>query len=204
MQLKKRNEKKERKPEKEKREKKVAIKDEADLFGIRYYDEMAEGYVLEDGSYLDYFEIKSNDIDNSFVDEVQYDMLRLAKFFKLYRDDVKIIGMNFPVTTRKQRMFLERKKETTNSPVRKKWLERSISELAKQDLNNTKREFYLMYFSKDQDAHLKNQKQILNILGTGKNGLLDVLSVTKKNQILFTMNNQSTLMLVEEEYDEYE
>ena len=83
-------------------------------------------------------------------DEVQMLMIRLAKFLKLYKDDIKIIFsfyfipssliisefglhslyticsfcMNFPTNLLSQEKRLTKKMQETNDPVRKKWLQR--------------------------------------------------------------------------------
>ena len=74
----------------------AAQKNNLDILPIRYYDEDAGAFVLNDGSYFDIYEKVADDVDNMMEDEVQMLMIRLAKFLKLYKDDIKIISMNFP------------------------------------------------------------------------------------------------------------
>ncbi|MGL4484970.1 MAG: hypothetical protein ACRCUS_08470, partial [Anaerovoracaceae bacterium] len=147
-----------KKVDKKAKEKVTIVKTNMEILPIRYYDSEADCYALENGSYLGFFEKTSADIANSMEDEVQYDMLLLAKFLKLYRADIKIVALNFPVNTARQRIFLEKKIEQTNNPIKKQWLKRSIKELSLLDINSTKREYYIFYYSDSLEEHAKNTK----------------------------------------------
>lgn len=185
------------KNDKEKKNK-TNINDEKKILPIRHYDEGAGAYVLSDGSYLNIFEIAPKDKENLLEDEVQFDMLRFARLYKLYRADLKIVALNFPVNTSGQRNFLEEKMKKINSPIKLKWLKRSINELALQDANKTKREYYLIYFAENDQELAKNTRRIISVLDTGKGGAIREVSPQKKHQIMHKLNNMSSLIIIDE------
>lgn len=188
----------------EKRKKKKAesmMKNNRQVLPLCHYDEEVSGYALSDGRYFDFIEKIPRDIDNSMADEVQYEMLVQTKFYKMYRGDIKILAMNFPVNTYRQRSHLLGAIERTNSSVRKKWLQTSIDELSLLDKNCMKREYYFMVFSKDKEDHMKNKKQIASLLGEGgKDALIREIPMEKKHRILFKLCNMNTLV-AGEDYD---
>lgn len=182
---------KEGKPAKEK--KPVIGKNNLDILPIRYYDEDAESFVLKDGSYFDIYEKVADDVDNMIEDEVQMLMIRFAKFLKLYKDDLKIVSMNFPTNLLSQQKRLEKKMHETRDPVRKRWLERSISELQRAEKGTRKREYYFVLLSKDAEEHY-DQVQQLSVLGDG----VRKMSLDKKLQIVYKLCNPNSLIVREE------
>lgn len=186
--------KKKRKEEKPKKEKQPSIgKNNLDILPIRYYDEDAESFVLKDGTYFDIYEKVADDVDNMMEDEVQMLMIRFAKFLKLYKDDLKIVSMNFPTNLISQQKRLEKKMQETRDPVRKRWLERSISELQRAEKGTRKREYYFILMAKDAEEHY-DQVQQLSILGDG----IRKMSLDKKLQIIYKLCNPNSLIVREE------
>lgn len=186
--------KKKRKEEKPKKEKQPSIgKNNLDILPIRYYDEDAESFVLKDGTYFDIYEKVADDVDNMMEDEVQMLMIRFAKFLKLYKDDLKIVSMNFPTNLISQQKRLEKKLYETRDPVRRRWLLRSISELQRAEKGTRKREYYFILLSKDAEEHY-DQVQQLSVLGDG----VRKMSLDKKLQIIYKLCNPNSLIVREE------
>ena len=185
---------KKNKEEKPKKEKQPSIgKNNLDILPIRYYDEDAESFVLKDGTYFDIYEKVADDVDNMMEDEVQMLMIRFAKFLKLYKDDLKIVSMNFPTNLLSQQKRLEKKLHETRDPVRRRWLERSISELQRAEKGTRKREYYFILMSKDAEEHY-DQVQQLSVLGNG----IRKMSLDKKLQIVYKLCNPNSLIVREE------
>lgn len=184
--------------EKKKKSKKQEniTKTNLDVLPIRDYDEDLNAFVLEDGSYLDIIEKVAEDVTNMLEDESQRLMIGFAKFLKLYKDDFKIVSMNFPTNTLEQQKNLQEIADKTNSPVRKKWLSRSISELTRADQGTRKREYHLFIFSKDKEEHYEHMKQ-LGVLGES----IRAISLQKKRQIIYQLCNPNSLVLQEVETD---
>ena len=155
-------------------EKNSHLKTNAQIFPIRSYDTEISCFVLADGSYLDIIEKTPEDVGNMLPDEIEYKMILFAKFLKLYQ--------------------LRQKLEKTNDPVRRKWLERKISELERADKGTHLKECYFFIFSQTLEAHQKHIRE-LSIMEGG----LVPMSFQKKCQILFKMANANSVIIREEE-----
>lgn len=172
---------------------KQVIKSNLDIFPIRSYDEDMKAFALEDGSYLDIFERMADDVDNMLEDEVQYEMLHFARFLKTYEEDIKIISMNFPADTSSQQKALMQKIEITNSPVKKRWLMRSVDELKRVDMGTRVREYYFVILSMDKKMHYENLKR-LQLQGER----LRELPLSKKTQIVYKLCNPNSIITPED------
>ena len=80
----------------------------------------------------------------------------------------------------------------------KKQQEEKLFQLEWLQRNSTKREFYLCYYAADKDALKKASSDILAIMGTGRDGLLEILSPTKKHSILFKIANKCSQIFTTE------
>lgn len=184
---------------KEKEEKKdEAIKTNLEIVPIRFFDEELSAFILEDGTFLDIFEIVSKDRENLQDDVVRYDIFNLTRFEKLYALPHKDIGLNFPINTSLQRANLTKKLKKTADPIRKKWLEIEIEELEILDTNIERKEFYRMYFADTKNNLLKNRRDILSYIGSGRNKIVQEIEKEKKIQIIRKIMNMNTLILPEE------
>lgn len=180
---------------KKKKDSKEEVKTVLDVLPIRFYDEDLGGFLLEDGSYMDLYEIVPSDRSNLQGDELDYNVMNFTRFLRLYSADIKFISMNFPISTSPQRRHLEKRLEKCTDMVRKLWLEREINELALLDQNIMRREYYLMYFSNDAESFIKNKTNIKKYVGYGRNKLVDEIDMEKKIQISTKLCNMNTLIL---------
>lgn len=158
------------------------------------YDERNGYYLMGDGSNMDILMIQTKDLITSSEDEVEYDCLKFAKLYKIYSDDLKIVSLNFPCNTLKQQQYFRRRIEDAPNEVHRYWLGRKLKELELLEKNNTTREFYIVFFSKDAEAHESNLTTILTVLSTGRDGLVRKLDAEKKHRILFKINNKNALV----------
>ena len=160
-----------------------------------YYDRLNECFVNEKENLIfDIIKICSKDLVNSSDDEIDYDQYRYTKLYKIYSEDLKIICMNFPCNTQKQQSYLKKKIEKTNNAKMKHWLQRRIDELEWLEKNRTTREYYYMIFSQNLEEHLSNKNNIFSALQSGRNGLCETISEEEKIQILYKLNNKSSLI----------
>lgn len=175
-----------------KTDEKKAIVDKrvTDIIPISYYDTEANAYVLKDGTYMDFFKVNTKDIYSASNDERNWDNLKFAKLYQTYPGDLKYITLNFPTNTSEQQDYWRHKIERTLNPLQKKQQEEKLFQLEWLQTNSTKREFYLFYFSSDKEQLKKNAADILTIMRTGRDGLLEIISQTKKHQILFKIANK--------------
>ena len=186
---------------KKNKEKDVAINKTLEIMKIRKYDEKLEAFILDDKSFFDILELTPKDRDNLQDDEISFDIAYFTIFLRLYNHDLKLISLNFPLDTGKQKKFLEYKLENTENPVKRKWLEREIYELEMQKDIIKRKEFYLMYFADTEDNLLRNRSDIENSF-TSSPGFIREMSKNKKIEIVRKLNNMNAPIgdIVDEEY----
>lgn len=169
-----------------------------DVIPIAYYDTSVDAYKMKNGEYMDFFKINTKDIYSLSENErILYD-LTFTKLYRTYPDDLKFITLNFPTNTRKQQEYWKHKIELTTNPFLKKQQEEKLFQLEWLQRNSTKREFYLCYYAANKDALKKASSDILAIMGTGRDGLLELLSPTKKHSILFKIANKCSQIFTTE------
>lgn len=169
-----------------------------DILPIAYYDSSADAYILKDGSYMDFFKINTKDIYSASEDERMWDDLKFTKLYQTYPGDLKYITLNFPTNTAEQQEYWRHKIELTSNPLMRKQQEEKLFQLEWLQKNSTKREFYLFYYAEDQEALKKAYSDILAIMGTGRDGMLEILSQTKKHSILFKIANKCSQIFTKE------
>lgn len=171
---------------------KVTIdKNITELIPISYYATDLDAYVLKDNTYINFFKINTKDIYSVSEDERTWDDMKFAKLYQTYTGELKCVILNFPTNTLVQQEYWKHKIETTANPVLKKQQEEKLFQLEWLQTNSTKREFYLFYFSENKEQLKKNTSDILAIMGTGRDGLLELISPAKKHQILFKLANKN-------------
>lgn len=171
--------------------------DELEIITQRHYDEELDAFILKDGKYMDIVEIVSRDLSSKNEEDVYYEIYKKMKFYKTYSDDVKIISLNFPISTLVQRKNLEVYRQKTLDNIRKKWIDIMIDELKNIENTITKREYYLMYFGQNKDIFLKNKTYVLSFM-SGKSKIFDELDILKKLKIIKKLYNQNSLILANE------
>lgn len=193
-----------KKSKKEEKKEKIKIEPTVkDVFPLQYYDEELEAFLFGNGLYMDLLEVVSKDRVNSDNDEIEFDVLNLAKFYKTNSEAIKWISLNFPVDTKVQREHKEKILERTNDPVRRLWLKRQIREMIKIDQNIQKRESYLQIFAKNKTSLIKQRDKVIISLGRGRNGILKEISKEKKISILYKLNNMSSVIKIPETEEDY-
>lgn len=190
------------KEKKGKKKKSEVIQNTLKVLKIRQYDEDVDGFINEDGSYFDLFEIRPKDRGNQQDDEISYDIVRMGRFYKTYAPDIKIVSLNFPLNTNLQKKILSKRLEKSIDEVRRKWLRREIEELEILEKNITRREYYLFIFADNKDEFIKNKTDVTKSIGIGKSKLIDEIDKRKKVQILRKLCNMNTLILPDALNDE--
>lgn len=166
------------------------MKSVVNLIEVTGYDQEERCYIMKEGRFMDLLQVQSKDLVSSSSDEVEYDILKFCKTYRLYEDDLKIVSMNFPCDTKVQQEYLKHKKEQTTNPIFKKCLADQISELIWLEKNRTTREYYFMIFADSIDNLQENKRTLKAVLHTGRDGLVSEISDKKKHQILYRLNNK--------------
>lgn len=169
---------------------------------VRSYDDEINCFTLEDTSLFDIFEIVTADRENAGDDEVRFSIYAMARFYRLYSPDIKIISLNFPVNTAMQRKALIRATEQTNDPVRRLWLRREIQELIKLDENMQRKEFFMMIFADSVKSLEKNRQDVMSLIGMGRSKAVRAMEKDKKLKIVRKLCNMNTLLLPDELMEE--
>lgn len=165
-----------------------------DIIEISYYDDDLGCFIMKDNTYMDLIQITTKDLVSSADDEVEYDIMKFTKLYKMYAGDIKIMAMNFPCKTMVQQEYLKHKINSTHNEMYKKFLQRSLDELVWIEKNDVMREYYYMIFGSKQSEIKSNRNLIFNTLGSGKNGLEQKLDKDKKIQICERLNNKCFLI----------
>lgn len=158
-----------------------------------HYDEEHGFFINQDETCIALVQVRAKDLANENDYDLEYDCLKWTKLYRTYADDVKIIAMNFPCNTSENQSYFEHKLNNTNNEVFKYWLERSRRECEFLEENNTAREYYLMLFADDVEQMIK-LRRIVEVELTGGECLVERISQTKQEQVMYKMNNMSCLI----------
>lgn len=159
-----------------------------------FYDDRLECFIMKDKTYMDLIQINTKDLVSSSDDEVEYDLMKFAKLYKMYADDLKIVVMNFPCKTGKQQEYFSHKLKETDNEIYRRFLQRKLDELVWLEKNDMMREYYYMIFGKKETEIKSNRDLIFNTIGNGKNGLSQKIDKEKKMQICERLNNKCFLV----------
>ena len=70
-----------------------------DIIDIYFYDDKLKCFIKKDKTYMDIIQINTKDLVSASNDDIEYDIMRYIKLYKMYADDIKIVAMNFPCRT---------------------------------------------------------------------------------------------------------
>ncbi len=164
-------------------------KDVLKVIPIRSYDYNNECYVCEDGKIKDIIKIQTKDIVSMSESDIEYDMSILTLFFRVYKDDFKIIGINVPTNCQSQIRYLHKMIDNCTDEFKRMILMEKLAEEEWIEKNRTEKEFEIMYFAKNIEEYLKIKELILNRLVEKKFAF--ILSKAEKDRILYKINNKN-------------
>lgn len=156
-----------------------------DVFPIR--DNHEQNYFLtEDNQIIDVFQIRGKSYYNASDTEIEIMVDRLAYFYRLYKNDIKIIGMNYPTNTRNQQAFLTYKLQQPELQKYEAILNEKIATLQYLENSTTDREAFIMIFARDE----KHYRVLCDLLD--RSGLhVEQIPREKKENIIFQLNNMN-------------
>lgn len=177
---------KKKKPEKIEKKEKVLRETPYILPFLQIYDD----YILLKDGVMDILQVTSKDLYSMNNDDLQYLLLSEAGFLRSYYPSFKLVALNFPTNTQKQKEYWLKKKEKTNDPIRLRFIERKLFELNFLERERTNREYFIFIYAKDKEE-LEERKRL--IIRSKQNTFpLRTLSIEKKQDILFMLNNQNS------------
>lgn len=178
--------------EEEKKANSENAKQISDILPFKNYDDTHHCYKDNNtGKCMDFIKIMPKDLIGASDSEIEYDDLKFAKFYKIYSDDIKYIGINFPVDTSSQQSYIKSVMERTKDKQKLIWLQKKLDEEIYLEKNRTSRECYIMFFADDVESLYQKRDLIMATLGTGKDGLCQSLPDEKKHQIYFKICNKN-------------
>lgn len=152
--------------------------------------DIAEDYIEMKNGYMDILQITPMDLHALNQHDTQLLLLAEARFYRSYFPNFKTIGLNFPSSTEKQRQYWQRKKEKTSDSLRLRFINRKIFELTFLEKERTNREFFIFIYAKTVQSLEEERNQVTR--AKRQSFPLQKLSVEKKQDILFILNNQNT------------
>ncbi|KIL77083.1 hypothetical protein [Bacillus badius] len=139
---------------------------------------------------MDIFQINTKDLYSMSHEDLQYMLLLRTRFLRSYSADIKEVGLNFPSNTGEQKSYWMKKREKTTDPIRLRFIERKLFELDFLEKERTNREFFLFIYADTPQQLEERKKQAIRSMQ--HSFPLEKLSLDKKIDILFMLNNQNT------------
>lgn len=147
-------------------------------------------YILMKDGVMDIFQIESKDLYSLNDDDINFLVMAQGRFYRSYFDSIKQIAMNFPSNTEKQKAYWRKKRENTENPIMLRFIDRKLFELEFLEKERTNREFFLFIYA-DSEQQLEEKKKLI-IRSLEQSFPLKELSIKKKKEVLFMLNNPNT------------
>lgn len=190
-----RKEKRQRKKQKKAAAKEVQRLLISEIFPVIAGDEKESCFLLENGTYMDMFQINSKDLASSPEDIVMFDNYTWDIFYKTYAKDIKILSFYFPADTLEQRNYISYKLYNTENPVFKDMLYDKLEEAEFIAKNRKDREYVLMFFASSIDDLREKRAVIFGNLSRPAVPLVRRITYEKKEKILYKLGNSSEVIL---------
>lgn len=188
--------KKEKKQKKEKTEKQKQkernkrIKEMSDmlkLIPIITFDPMRECFITNDDKYVDIVQIIAKDLSNVGRDVTHYDAMVFEKLYKIYKDDFKVIFMDYPVDVFRQIKYFKGRMNKPIPDVFVQYLKEKIAELEYLEQHRNNREFFIIFYSNTLEESFKNKNIIIGTLDS----LAKEIDIDKKIRIFNKLANKN-------------
>lgn len=190
-----RKEKKQRKKQEKTAAKEVQRLLISEIFPVIAGDEKESCFIMENGTYMDMFQINSKDLASSPEDIVMFDNYTWDIFYKTYAKDIKILSFYFPADTLEQRNYISYKLYNTENPVFKDMLYDKLEEAEFIAKNRKDREYVLMFFASSVDDLREKRAVIFGNLSRPALPLVRRITYEKKEKILYKLGNSSEVIL---------
>lgn len=169
-----------------KKDKKVSAK----VTNMLPFLDIKEDYIIQKDEVMNIIEIEGKDILSLTENELERDINIFHAFYKTVKIDLKLVSMNFPVNTQKQKDYIEYKLNKTNNEIYKVFLKDKKNELEYLEKNKTNKEYYLFLFAPNA-ATLKSvestvHRTIAHVLN------IKTITLEKKKLILYKLNNKNS------------
>lgn len=167
----------------------------SEIFPVIAGDERESCFLMENGTYMDMFQINCKDLISAPEDIVIFDNYTWDIFYKTYAKDIKIVSFNFPSDTTRQRNYISHKLYNTENPVFSDMLSDKLSEAEEIAKSRKDREFVLMFFASTVDDLREKRAVIFGNLSRPAVPLVKRITYEKKEQILYKLGSSSEVLL---------
>ncbi|MEK4566988.1 hypothetical protein MKX54_20125 [Alkalihalobacillus sp. FSL R5-0424] len=174
------------------REKPTKPKVESSTRDIHPLADYVEGvYQLRNNSgYLDIFQVTTKDLYAQNEQDTDLDVYTFERLIRANSEDMKIIGLTYPVDTGGQQGHLIRKRDRATDPIQIQFLQQKIDELAYLQANRTNKEFFLFIFGETRQILQERVKVAKNL--TSVSFPLQELTKSKRDNLLYKLGNQNS------------
>lgn len=149
-----------------------------------------DDYILLKEGVMDIFQVQTKNIHALNDTDLNYLLLNRAQFLRSYFRSFKEVILNFPSNTEVQRAYWLKKQQQATNPSRLKYIEQKLFEFEYLERERYNREFFMFIYA-DNKEELEDRKHDC-MQGMQNSFPLKKLAKSKKEQILFLLNNQNT------------
>lgn len=167
----------------------------SEIFPVIAGDEKESCFLMENGTYMDMFQISCKDLIASSADIITFDNYTWDIFYKTYARDIKIVSFNFPTDTQEQREYISHKLYNTANPVFLDMLSDKLQEAEYIAKSRKDREFVLMFFAASLDDLREKRAVIFGNLSRPAVPLVRRITYEKKEKILYKLGSSSEVIL---------
>lgn len=139
---------------------------------------------------MDILQIETKDLHSLNKDEMEFFLYSDSGFLRSYYPSIKMVALNFPVNNTRQLNYWKKKQGETEDPLKLRFIKRKIFELQFLEKERTNREFFLFIYAKN--VQQLEERRSLAIRNKKQSFPVKTLSIQKKEDILFILNNQNS------------
>ncbi|MDC2867803.1 hypothetical protein [Bacillus sp. BP-3] len=144
----------------------------------------------ENQGFMDILQIQGTDIYSMNEEEALLSIYQLGHYYQSFSESIKVISMNFPVSTEPQQRFLMKKIETCKNPLYERFLIQKLKELQYLEWGRTNREYFLFVYGESElevKERVEMSKRFLQ-------RCLPLITIEeeKKIEILYKLHNQNS------------
>ncbi|ALX47549.1 hypothetical protein [Lentibacillus amyloliquefaciens] len=147
-------------------------------------------HILLKNGVMDILQIQTKNIHALNDTDLNVLLMNRTRFLRSYFRSYKEIILNFPANTEAQRTYWLKKREQTTSPIRLEYIDQKLLEFDFLERERSNREFFIFVYADDKQELTDRKNDAMQ--GMQQAFPLTELTRTKKEQILFLLNNQNT------------
>ncbi|WP_200411777.1 hypothetical protein [Virgibacillus salexigens] len=149
-----------------------------------------DDYILMKNGVMDILQIQTKNIHALNDADLNYLLMNRTRFLRSYFRSYKEIILNFPANTEAQRNYWLKKRKQTTNRIRLEYIDQKLVEFDFLERERSNREFFIFVYADDKQELADRKNDAMQ--GMQQAFPLTELPRSKKEQILFLLNNQNT------------